>query len=94
VVQAAGVNMNTWIVGNAPVGHFVTKYDRSVTDDRQVERVGDKTFYMKARILAGQADLARNELGLTDYKWLTKEELQKELAPEYFRGVKNMLVET
>ncbi|MCJ1447866.1 MAG: 39S ribosomal protein L46, mitochondrial [Stictis urceolatum] len=93
MVQAGGVNMNTWLVGNAPVGHYVHRYEEAVTDEEKIERLGEKTFYMKARILAGKPDLNGNALGLKDYKWLCKEELEKELSPDYYRAVRNMLVQ-
>jgi len=70
--QAAGVNMNTWIVGRVPVAHLVT--EPTLGADGSVQSRG-------------------HPLGYTDFKWLTREELQKELAPEYFRGVRNMMAE-
>ncbi|KAJ6446443.1 50S ribosomal subunit L30 [Purpureocillium lavendulum] len=89
--QAAGVNMNTWIVGRVPVAHLVT--EPALGADGSVQTKGQKTFFLKGRIMAGQADLKGNPFGYTDFKWLTREELQKELAPEYFRGVRNMMAE-
>lgn len=95
MVQAAGANMNTWVVGNAPVGFLHKKYRTTAARDEQnkIEKLGEKTFFMKVRILAGQADLNGNTLGLEDYKWLAKEELEKEVSPSYWRQVRNMLVE-
>ena len=93
-MQAAGVNMNTWIVGNAPVGHHNTNYPQPViNEEKKVEQLGEKTFFMKARIMAGQANLKDNKLGLADFRWLAKEEIQKEVHPQYFNAVRNMLVE-
>lgn len=94
LVQAAGINMNTWIVGHAPVGHHNLKYARPpVRDERKAELLGEKTFFMKARIMGGQANLKDNKLGLADFKWLAKEELQKEVHPQFWHAVKNMLAE-
>lgn len=81
--------MNTWIVGRVPVAHLVTQ--PVLKEDSTLENKGEKIFFLKGRIMAGQADLKNNTLGLTDFKWLTKEELRKELAPEYFHGVRNMM---
>lgn len=89
--QTAGVNMNTWIVGRVPVAHLVT--DSVAGPDGAVQKKGEKTFFLKARIMAGQADLKDNPFGYTDFRWLTREELEKELKPEYFRGVRNMLAD-
>ncbi|KAH7162547.1 39S mitochondrial ribosomal protein L46-domain-containing protein [Dactylonectria estremocensis] len=89
--EAAGVNMNTWVVGRVPVAHVVTK--PVVKADGTVEKRGQKTFFLKGRIMAGQADLEGNRFGYSDYKWLTREELKNELSPEYFHGVHNMMAD-
>ncbi|RMJ12462.1 hypothetical protein CDV36_007869 [Fusarium kuroshium] len=89
--QAAGVNMNTWVVGRVPVAHVVTK--PTLKADGSVEKNGQKTFFLKGRIMAGQADLEGNPFGYTDFKWLTREELEAELSPEYFKGVRNMMAD-
>ncbi|KAH7023551.1 39S mitochondrial ribosomal protein L46-domain-containing protein [Ilyonectria destructans] len=87
--EAAGVNMNTWVVGRVPVAHVVTQ--PVVKADGTVEKKGQKTFFLKGRIMAGQADLGGNRFGYSDFKWLTREELGKELSPEYFHSVRNMM---
>lgn len=91
IVQTAGLNMNTWIVGHVPVGHHIIK--PRYAQDLSIEAAGEKTFFMKARILAGQADLKGNLFGLNDFKWLTKQELEKHVAPKYFSSIKNMLAD-
>ncbi len=122
LVQAAGINMNTWIIGHVPVGHYVTKpkYSSSLTyipnsatpsssnteaekPSRAITRnptptstlysPGRKTFFMKGRILAGQADLKNNLLGLEDFRWATKEEVQKLVKTRYYSFVKDMLAD-
>lgn len=89
--------MNTWIVGNAPVGHYTGKEpspDVGPEGEAQgSEGLGEKTYFMKARIMAGRFDLKANKFGLTGYKWLAKEELEKELEPGYWKAVRNMLVD-
>ncbi|KAM3524319.1 hypothetical protein NHJ13051_004597 [Beauveria bassiana] len=87
--QAAGVNMNTWIVGRVPVAHLVD--EPALAADGAVQKKGRKTFFLRGRIMAGQADLKDNALGYTDFKWLTRDELAKELPQAYFRGVRNMM---
>ena len=47
---------------------------------------------MKARILAGQFNVSKNQFGLSAFKWLAKEELEKELEPGYWKAIRNMLV--
>jgi large subunit ribosomal protein L46 len=101
-----GVNMNTWFVGSHPIGHFVYQFRKAAETlvspastlpppppPQEMILVGEKTFFMKGRIMAGQADIKANELGVEDFKWLTKEEVQKEVSRQYWANVKNMLVE-
>ncbi|KAL8902275.1 MAG: hypothetical protein Q9207_004793 [Kuettlingeria erythrocarpa] len=94
LVQAGGLNMNTWIVGNIPLGHFVRNYlEARVGKDKSQLIKGSKTFFMKGRIMAGQANLKDNKKGLTDFQWLAKEEIQKTLLAKDWNGVRNILAE-
>jgi large subunit ribosomal protein L46 len=81
--------MNTWVIGHAPFGLYIKAPSYAV--DTSVEQPGEKTFFMKARIMAGQADLEGNGFGLQDYKWLTKEEVRGHVGLHYWSYVKNML---
>ncbi|CAK7564750.1 MAG: hypothetical protein SEPTF4163_002649 [Sporothrix epigloea] len=87
LASAAGVNMNTWIVGRVPVAHVV----REVTPTKEEAFSSEKTFLLKGRIMAGQADLAKNTLGVKAFQWLTKEELASQLPKYYYAGVKNAM---
>ena len=82
--------MNTWIVGNMPVAHQIFRHAKSLASSKFV---GEKTFYMKARIIAGQLAIKNNHLGLDDFKWVTKDELQTTLRPRDFAAVKDILAE-
>ncbi|MCJ1337420.1 54S ribosomal protein L17 mitochondrial [Bachmanniomyces sp. S44760] len=96
LVQAGGINMNTWVVGNVPIGHQSITYKSPVEmefGNRKIEQLGAKTFFMKARIMAGQANLTENKLGLSDFRWLAKDEIRTEVQPQYWGAVKNMLVD-
>lgn len=92
LVQTAGVNMNTWIVGHVPVGHHIIR-PRFDPESGALEKQGSRTFFMKGRIMAGQANLEGNKFGLTDFKWLTKQEVEKHVADKYYSYVKNMLAD-
>lgn len=93
LVQSGGINMNTWMVGNAPIGHWQYNYESPQKTSSGAQELGFKTFFMKARIMAGQADLTKNEFGLKDFKWLVKEEVQKSVSWQYWRAVRNMLTD-
>ncbi|KAK7530264.1 mitochondrial 54S ribosomal protein mL46 [Phyllosticta citribraziliensis] len=98
MVQTGGINMNTWLVANHPVGHFEETWSTKDPKRQEVERngqklqqIGEKVFFMRARIMAGQADLAAGALGFTEFKWLTKEEIEKRVREYYWRSVRDML---
>ena len=83
--------MNTWIVGRVPVAHMVKQ---PVFDENaERKRRGEKVFFLKGRIMAGQADLKGNKLHYQDFNWLTKEELEETLEEHYYRAVKNMMAD-
>jgi large subunit ribosomal protein L46 len=86
--------MNTWVIGNAPIGHYQHDFlPASLKSSPNQNQVGFKTFFMKARIMAGQANLKGNALGFNDFQWLSKEEVQKAVDSKYWHSVRNMLAE-
>ena len=48
---------------------------------------------MKGRIMAGQADLVKNEYGDQEFNWLVKEEVEQRVGPKYWSAVGNMLAD-
>ncbi|KAI0881877.1 39S mitochondrial ribosomal protein L46-domain-containing protein [Annulohypoxylon maeteangense] len=89
--SAAGVNMNTWMVGRVPVARMIRKPEYN--EDNSFKQRGEKVFFLKGRIMAGQADLKGNKLGLLDFNWLTREELKEILPEKYFYSVRNMMAD-
>lgn len=85
--------MNTWVVGNMPIGHQIYNYAQAMTDknNNAVTR-GEKVFVMKARIMAGKVNLKNNNFDLSDHRWLTKEELKQHLSSRDWCAVKNILI--
>ncbi|EMC98889.1 hypothetical protein BAUCODRAFT_120182 [Baudoinia panamericana UAMH 10762] len=105
LVQSCGINMNTWIVGNHPVGHHAARFESPIlskispnrlvsTSNHELEQeeYGEKVFFMKGRIMAGQADIKSNEYGDSEFRWLAKEEVKEVVQPDYWWSVRNMLV--
>ena len=83
--------MNTWIVGRVPVAHMVKQ---PVFDENaERKRRGEKIFFLKGRIMAGQADLKGNKMGYKDFHWLTKEELMEKLDEDYYHSVRSMMAD-
>lgn len=94
LVQSAGVNMNTWVVGHVPVGHYASNFKEPVSGkNKGTIEVGEKVFFMKGRIMGGQANLQNNALGLTEFQWLAKEEIAKVAPSRYYSMVEDMLTE-
>lgn len=98
--------MNTWMIGNHPTGHFAYSYNQPKLTQIQPNRLvwtstelteqkeyGEKVFFMKGRIMAGQADLSANEFGDQEFRWLAKEEIEGLVTPGYWRAIHNMLTE-
>ncbi|KAF1991081.1 50S ribosomal subunit L30 [Aulographum hederae CBS 113979] len=93
LVQSGGPNMNTWVVGNHPIGWFRYNFTSILNPDRGTEEIGRKVFFMKARIMAGQADLQNNIFGYQDFAWLSREELEEAVTKKYWDAIKNMLAD-
>ncbi|RDB21361.1 54S ribosomal protein L17, mitochondrial [Hypsizygus marmoreus] len=81
-----GENMDTWIVSRNPIG----VYNESPLDPLSSEPKPEKiTFFFKAHIMAGQAK--PNEEIISDFAWLTKQEIEQRVEKDYWEGVKDML---
>ncbi|KAB8289824.1 hypothetical protein EYC80_010456 [Monilinia laxa] len=85
LTQTAGPNMNTWIVGHVPIGSLTIK--ASAKFNREAEKV----FYMKGRIMAGQADLKGNEYKAEDFMWLTRSEIEGLVTKRFWSQVSAIL---
>jgi large subunit ribosomal protein L46 len=86
--------MNTWVVGHVPIGHYQLTYPKpKAPSPSGLSEHGAKTFFIKARIMAGQLNLKENKLGFKDFQWLAKDEIEKAVDGDYWRQVKNMLAE-
>jgi len=96
--SSCGPNMNTWFVASHPIGHYVESPTEALDSKSEEQNPSsdldaEKTFFIKARIFAGQADVKDNTYGLEEFKWLSKEEIEKHVTPKYWTSIKNMLVE-
>ena len=85
--------MNTWLVGHVPVGHYQHNYASPKKTPTGLSEQGSKTFFLKARIMAGQADVSKSVFGDQQFQWLTKAEIEPLVTPKYWSSIKNMLVE-
>lgn len=97
--------MNTWQVARHPVGFYNSEFATSDASEdngseKQVasvhdtsESAGEKTFFIKTRIFAGQADVAQENRIWVDFAWLSKEEIQERVHEKYYSRIKNMLAE-
>lgn len=82
------------MVGYHPIGHYVYNRRRPLDNtETGTQLLGEKTFFLKGRILAGQAKLDGNIQNVVDFKWLSKDEIEKHVIPPYWSAIKNMLSE-
>ncbi|KAI8340811.1 39S mitochondrial ribosomal protein L46-domain-containing protein [Chlamydoabsidia padenii] len=81
--EACGKDMDVWFVGRQPISHF------KQSPSRKEDTEGLKVFFMKARMYAGQAK--PNNKDVSDFAWVTKDELATYLSPDYFKAVKDSL---
>ncbi|KAJ1677947.1 hypothetical protein EV182_005107 [Spiromyces aspiralis] len=82
--ESMGTNMDIWFVGNGPIGvHTSPKNKASVKMGRA------RVFYMKAHIFSGQVRPQSKDT--TDFAWVTKDEMEKIVEPEYWTDIKDML---
>ncbi|KAJ2083676.1 hypothetical protein H4R24_000634 [Coemansia sp. RSA 988] len=73
--STCGDKLSVWTVGRAPVGHH---------------QAGDHTaFFIKGHILAGQASPSKPLA--SDFKWVTREEMESLVSADYWKSVKGML---
>ncbi|KAG9096081.1 54S ribosomal protein L17 mitochondrial [Ceratobasidium sp. 370] len=73
-----GPDMDTWVVGRQPIG----------VHEPQNPGTGTILFF-KAHIFAGQAK--PNGKSVKDFAWLTTEEIQERVSPEYWAAIRDML---
>jgi large subunit ribosomal protein L46 len=85
--------MNTWIVGNQPIGHLEIQHNNPKEKAPGFHELGERTFFIKGRIMAGQADIDKNQLGAKDFKWLSRDEIQGMVHPRYWSKIRDMLAD-
>ncbi|PVU97963.1 hypothetical protein BB561_000211 [Smittium simulii] len=78
-IENCGSKAEIWSVGRGPIGHMIEN-----NKDLNQET---KTFFLKSHILSGKIVEKKS----TEYAWLSKEEIEKMVAPEYYLGIKDML---
>ncbi|KAF8644138.1 hypothetical protein AX16_008665 [Volvariella volvacea WC 439] len=76
-----GQHMDTWIVSRNPIGVYKPQASPNTPEDI--------IFFYKAHIMAGQAKL--QNANLTDFAWLTKQEIGERVDGDYWLNVKDML---
>lgn len=77
----------------APASEAPSEAPSSIpTVHETADQIGEKTFFIKTRIFAGQANVAQPTQTYEDFAWLTKEEVEAKVHPRYWNRIKNMLV--
>jgi len=88
--EECGALMNTFFIGNAPLGCYQYPIPRELQKNYgQAEKT--RVFFYKARYLRGPVRL--NNAEVTDHLWVTKSELKDYLDPEYYTYMKEVLMD-
>ncbi|KAI7864241.1 39S mitochondrial ribosomal protein L46-domain-containing protein [Spinellus fusiger] len=82
--ESCGEDMDIWLVGRQPIGF------RKQAATQGLAESGSKTFFMKARMFAGQVN---PNITVSEFAWLTKEELSKHLSSDYYKAIKDCLTD-
>ncbi|OMJ28389.1 54S ribosomal protein L17, mitochondrial [Smittium culicis] len=82
--EVCGNNIDSWVVGRGPIGHYIHNSSADTA-------AKNKTFFLKAHILAGSIESASADKLVDDYTWATKDEIEKLVKPEYWQGVSSMI---
>ncbi|CAO3617584.1 unnamed protein product [Cunninghamella echinulata] len=80
--DSCGKDMDVWFVGRQPISFY------REAPSRKEDTEGLKVFFMKARVYAGQVKPSKD---ISDFAWLTKEELADYLPADYYKAVKDSL---
>lgn len=86
--------MNIWFIGRHPIAYeeWNPVYEGE-EGNKTLARRGLNVFYLRAKIMAGQADLTNNEYSADAFKWLTREEVQEHVHPNTFESVEKTMPE-
>ncbi|CAG8492191.1 1377_t:CDS:2 [Paraglomus occultum] len=85
LAEECGENMDVWFVSRKPIGYCAYDFPAGESDVYD----GAKVFFLKAHIFAGQAQVDNKEI--VEFAWVTKQEMQQYVTPEYYSYVKDML---
>ncbi|EJD53237.1 hypothetical protein AURDEDRAFT_81544 [Auricularia subglabra TFB-10046 SS5] len=85
--ETIGVDMDTWFVARKPISFMDQRHQIPVDGLRD-----EKVFFLKAHILAGQAQIKHPDTH-GQFGWLTKQEIEERVEPEYWEKIKDMLSE-
>ncbi|KAI0273845.1 50S ribosomal subunit L30 [Gloeopeniophorella convolvens] len=86
--ELCGEAMDTWVVSRNPIGLYEIHPPTPPTDPSAPPKTC--VFFFKAHIMAGQVKPSNS---VTDFAWLTKNEIESRVHPQYWDGVKDMLSE-
>ncbi|KAA1474840.1 hypothetical protein DENSPDRAFT_825004 [Dentipellis sp. KUC8613] len=83
LLSQCGDAMDTWIVSRNPIGLHEILPPTPPTDPATC------IFFFKAHIMAGQVH--PDGKSVADFAWLTKQEIEERVAPDYWHSVKDIL---
>ncbi|GAA6001954.1 mitochondrial 54S ribosomal protein mL46 MRPL17 [Rhodotorula paludigena] len=87
--EETGPNVDVWPVGRVPAGAYEYAFPAEHVK-KFPAHAGATVFFMPMRVIRGQAVPSQKE-GIVDFAWLTKEEVQKRVSPDYWQAIEPML---
>ncbi|KAK4883511.1 hypothetical protein RN001_006830 [Aquatica leii] len=83
--ESCGSDLKVQFYGNAPCGFYKYTYPNRIK--KECNSIGAKVFMYFARYRSG------NPFDNSDFKWLDRMELEKELHPKYYNSVSSFLID-
>ncbi|XP_033744841.1 39S ribosomal protein L46, mitochondrial-like [Pecten maximus] len=81
--QISGVNIQSMFLGNAPCGFYRHRFSKTFREKLSAD--GQKIFFFRAEHSHGDVAVSDH---ISDYKWLTVEEMADYLKPDYYKRCK------
>ncbi|CDK26861.1 unnamed protein product [Kuraishia capsulata CBS 1993] len=86
--EIGSVNMNTWTVSNTPTA--VLKYSNGkLLDAETQEKEVEREYFIKSHIIGGDFQISSSDV--EEFRWLTKEEVEQTVEPQYYGQLGHLL---
>jgi large subunit ribosomal protein L46 len=91
VASLCGPHLCATFLGNAPCGYYAYRYPPPMQTSSGCS--GAKVFFFKAQHRSGQVALSDKDKTVSDFMWVSADDLNQYLVPTYARRVKKFLLD-